>query len=223
MSRLLVIAPHADDETLGCGGLLAARAAAGWVTHVAVLGLGGVAPRNGRGVAPVAERAAEFRAACRVLGVDAALVLFPGYDMRLDTLDLLTIVTKLDALLDAGCYDEVYLPYASVNHDHQITYRAALAALRPAAGRPLPRLTAAYEYALVGWQPDGLPNAGRLYVDISAHLPTKLAALACYPSQARPYPHPCAPEAVATLAQARGLEVGLAAAELFYVLREVTA
>jgi LmbE family N-acetylglucosaminyl deacetylase len=133
---------------------------------------------------------------------------------------MLNVVTAMDALLDDMAYDEVYLPYASVNHDHQVAYRAMLAALRPATGRPAPPFVAAYEYALIGWQLEAVPG-GRLYVDIGETLEVKWAALQAYPSQLRPFPHPCSPEAVLALARFRGMEAGVDAAELFYLLREI--
>lgn len=218
--NVLVVAPHADDEVLGCGGLIARRKEAGHRVDVVVLGLGGVPQRADGQPSDVAMRQDELHRAGLILGVDRLTVLFPGLDMRMDTLPMLAVVTALDNVLDATRYDEVYLPYASSNQDHQVCYRAMLAALRPATGRSQPKLVAAYEYALIGWQPEAVPG-GRLYVDISHVLDIKLAALDCYPSQLRPFPHPCSPEAVTTLARYRGLEAGLQAAELFYLLRRI--
>ena len=36
--RILVLAPHPDDETLGCGGTAARLAAAGAMVHIVILG-----------------------------------------------------------------------------------------------------------------------------------------------------------------------------------------
>ena len=165
--NILVIAPHADDEVLGCGGLIARRAAAGAWVHVAVLGLGGVKQRGTTiqsSLIVVRER--ELHRAAEVLGVQKTTVLFEGRDMRMDTEPMLNVVTALDGLLDDMAYDEVYLPYASVNHDHQVTYRAMLAALRPATGRPAPPFVAAYEYALIGWQLEAVPAAGCTWISV---------------------------------------------------------
>lgn len=220
MKRILVVAPHADDEVLGCGGLIAKRAQAGDWVHVAVLGIGGLQHRGQEQAMAVAGRQAELGLAAERLLVSRTTVLYPGMDMRLDTLPMVEIVTALDGLLDELEYDEVYLPYASVNHDHQVVYRAMLAALRPAVGRKLPGLAAAYEYALTGWQLDAVPG-GRLYVDIEQSLPMKCAALLAYQSQLREAPHPCSVKSVQALARFRGLESGLEAAEMFYLLRVI--
>ena len=220
--NVLVIAPHADDETLGCGGLIARRAAAGAWVHVAVLGLAGVRARGDASGAPtqVEVRGRELKRACDLLGVQQVTALYPEQAMRMDTVPLVEVVTALDGLLDEREYDEVYLPYASVNHDHQVAYRAMLAALRPALGRKPVPLVAAYEYAMIGWQPEAVPG-GKWYVDIGETLDIKLAALQAYATQVRPYPHPCSPEAVLALARFRGMEAGVGAAELFYLLRKI--
>ena len=70
-SRLLVVAPHPDDETLGCGGLIAKVAQRGGVTHTLFVTDGGAShppstlwPRHRL----VAARAAEAVEALRRLG-----------------------------------------------------------------------------------------------------------------------------------------------------------
>jgi LmbE family N-acetylglucosaminyl deacetylase len=71
-----------------------------------------------------------------------------------------------------------------------------------------------------GW-PHATSDGGNYYVSITDTLDAKLKALACYPSQLKPYPHPCSRGAVVALAHYRGLESGMIAAEMFYILREV--
>lgn len=68
--RLLVVAPHPDDEVLGCGGLLARLARAGAEVDVLVLTDGAaVEPEPAPALDVVAARAAECRAAAARLGV----------------------------------------------------------------------------------------------------------------------------------------------------------
>jgi N-acetylglucosamine malate deacetylase 1 len=213
---VLVIAPHADDEVLGCGGMILKHTS---ITHVVVLAVGGVQHRHLAEEATLDERTWELQQASSVLNVTHQ-VLFPNYDMSLDRLPLREIVSKIDKVLDEDDYNEVYLPYASINHDHDITYRATLSALRMGARPHVPRLVAAYEYAMIAWQPTPI-EGGRFYVDITDTLNDKLRALACYKSQLRCAPHPCSEEAVRTLAAMRGMEVGIHAAEMFYLLRMI--
>jgi N-acetylglucosamine malate deacetylase 1 len=217
---VLVVAPHADDEVLGCGGLIAKRVAQGQEVQVVVCGIGGLRQRGLTAMPTISERRDELEAAGQALGVAGTSVLFCGQDMRLDTLPRLTLVSALDAVLDLRPYTEIYLPAPSVNHDHRVVHEAMLSALRPTVARPALRRICAYEYALSGW-PHATGDGGNFYVDITATLAQKLTALACYQTQARPFPHPCSQGAVVALANYRGLECGLAVAEMFYILREV--
>ncbi|MBI5101796.1 MAG: PIG-L family deacetylase [Nitrospirae bacterium] len=70
-SRALVLSPHADDETLGCGGTIALMAATGAEIHVAVMSDGSKVDTADpvRGDELVAARKREAHAAAAILGV----------------------------------------------------------------------------------------------------------------------------------------------------------
>ena len=80
---------------------------------------------------------------------------------------------------------------------------------------------------LAWWSPD--PRAilpldrfrPSTYVGIAPYVERKKEALACYAGELRPWPHPRSLEAVSALAQVRGSECGLEAAEALILLREV--
>lgn len=97
--KLLVIAPHPDDETIGAGGLIQTALARGWQVRVAVLTCGDgqavapllvngrVVPRPGGYVQIGERRQAETLSAMAELGLSARDVDFLGYpDGRLETL-----------------------------------------------------------------------------------------------------------------------------------------
>lgn len=220
MKNILVLAPHADDEVVGCGGLIARRALEGAAVHVVVGAVGGLHHRHLETAATTECRKNELLAAAAILGVARTTILYEGLDMRLDTVPEVELVTSVDAILDETRYDEIYFPYASHNHDHRVLFNVAFAALRNTPGRPTPRVVALYEYAYVGWQPQEI-RGGRMYVDISSTLERKLAAFEAYPSQLKAAPHPCSRHGIETLARMRGLEAGVAAAEMFYLQKLV--
>jgi LmbE family N-acetylglucosaminyl deacetylase len=100
-------------------------------------------------------------------------------------------------------------------------HEVSLAALRPGGpSRFTPRLLAAWTYTYTGWCEPSPPH-GFLYVDISADITTKEAALRCYASQLPPTPHPISVEAACALAAVRGVECGCAFAErhILYSMR----
>jgi LmbE family N-acetylglucosaminyl deacetylase len=103
--RCLVLAPHQDDETLGCGGTIMARLDAGWSVEVAFAtdGAGSHAsPRTpARKLAEIRE--AEARAACATLGISPEhlhFLRFPDGALELHATALDAAVAELIATLD---------------------------------------------------------------------------------------------------------------------------
>ena len=134
--RVLVLAPHYDDEVLGCGGLLLQLAAGGAEIVCAFLSDGsggGEGPPEGMsGGDYSALRRAESEAAAAALGI--ARVEHVGYRRGLPDGGLVSAVGELtgqiEALLDAGGPDLVLVPSPlEVTTDHQATFRALHEAL----------------------------------------------------------------------------------------------
>lgn len=177
-ARVLVLAPHPDDESAGPGGCLAAHAARGdrVTVVVATTGVHGDPDGASDPEAYVATRRREVEAACRELGV-ARLECW-GYPdgMSVTERDLADVTSLLVDLFAREAPDLVYAPHEGESHaDHHVL---ALAARRAhATSRSTARLLG-YEI----WSPIAAPD---LVVDVTATYAKKLAALRCYPSQLR--------------------------------------
>lgn len=211
--RVLVIAAHPDDELLGCGGTVALHTHAGdQVTSVIVCE--GESLRYG--VAGVGQ-ADHIQRAARTLGVtDVRMLGFP--DQRLDTITLTDIIAPLVDLVRETEPQIVYLQYGGdVNLDHQLLFKAALVATRPTATC----IQTVYAYDTASSTEWAFPRTftADTWVDISATLDIKLAAMACYESEMREYPHPRSLEALRYRANAWGNQHCLDAAEVFMTVR----
>lgn len=144
---ILVVAPHPDDESLGCGGLLATASAAGRVAFIVVLTDGAASHPAAPRAALAAMRAAETRDAATALGVPLE---------RLSFLDLPDAALPADAAAAAAIADRILegVPapatiLATWPHDPHRDHTAGWA-IASAIGRRVPaaRLLA---YPVWGW------------------------------------------------------------------------
>jgi LmbE family N-acetylglucosaminyl deacetylase len=223
--KVLCVAAHPDDEVLGCGGTLARHAAAGDEVHVCLVAEGLTsritASSAGGSASELAELAAAARRADALLGVRETLLLgLP--DNRLDELPRLDVIQRIEAVL-ASVRPEVVYTHAAcdLNLDHQIVHEAVLTACRPVPGQRVRRILcfevpSSTEWRGAGSAPAFVPN---WFVDISATLAAKRAALGEYAGEMRPWPHARSIDACEHLARWRGASVGVAAAEAFMLAR----
>jgi len=215
MAGILVIAPHALDEVLGCGGTMARHAEDGRTVDTLIL----FGDDSARGL--LRHEAAPKAAAA--LGTNAPS--FAGLpENRSDTLPLVEVVGAVERAIAELAPEIVYLPHGGSLHiDHQTSFRAAMTAIRPVPKHPVRSI---YAYEIVSsteWAPRALgePFSPTRFTDIERTLDRKMRALDCYAAEMRPSPHARSREGVIALAQNRGHSVGMAAAEAFMVLREL--
>ncbi len=224
-NRTLIIAAHPDDEVLGCGGAILKLTRAGAEVHLAFLadGVGARNPDPARRQAELAQRRAAAAAAARILGV-ASLSFDDLPDNRLDSIPLLDITQKVEALIDQHRPTTLFTHHAGdLNIDHRLTHQAVITACRPQRGHPVRTLLCFEQPSSTEWQPpgSGLAFTPHWFVDISATLAGKLAALEAYAAELRDWPHPRSRQGSEHLARWRGASVGCDAAEAFMLARHL--
>ena len=182
--RLLVVAPHPDDESLGCGGLIALAAAAGRAVTVAVLTDGAASHPNS--AAYPSKRLAALRAAELEQAVDllssgrATLARFDAGDGLLEHREA-EAQAWLGALANDPSYATVFATWQADPHpDHKAAFRIAE---RQARGSGLPL----YAYPVWGLtlpdEADAGPRCACMRLDVRAVLPLKAQAIAAHRSQ----------------------------------------
>jgi LmbE family N-acetylglucosaminyl deacetylase len=224
--NVLVIAAHPDDEVLGCGGTVAALAARGHAVAIGILGEGITSrfeQRQQADAASIAELHGHSHKAAALLGArELRLAGLP--DNRFDTVALLDVVKIIEQWIREFAPGRVYTQHGGdLNIDHGVTFRATLTATRPLAGGVVKELYAypvasSTEWAFGRFAPAFRPN---VFVDVAATLEQKVAAMAVYESEARPFPHPRAAESLRAAAAHWGAAAGLAAAEPFELVRAI--
>jgi LmbE family N-acetylglucosaminyl deacetylase len=216
--KLVVIAPHPDDETLGCGGTIARFAASG--TEVSVLVVAGHLP-------PLYDEAAfetthrEALAAFKIMGVaQSAFLRIPATMVR--DVPVAELNGKINGFIREIGPDMVLLPFPDRHIDHRIIFDACIVACRPVHAAA-PKAVLAYEtLSETHWNVPGIEPvfAPDFFVDTTDYMARKNAALACYASQVNNAPSRSV-EACTALARFRGSQNGCGYAEAFKVVRIV--
>lgn len=218
--RIVVVAPHPDDEVLGCGGVMARHAAEGDEVFVVVATRGAPELYSDESVE---QTRAEARQAHAILGVRETRFLdFPA--PKLDVTPGHLIADALAKQFQELRPERVYLPHhGDLHSDHGRIYHATLVAARPLASCSVKQLLCYETLSETEWAPpiDNAVFYPTVFVDIAAYLPKKLEAMQCFASQLKPAPNPRSLEAIEALSRYRGSTVNVHAAEAFVLIRDV--
>lgn len=218
MNRILIIAPHMDDEVLGCGGGISKHKDNG--DDVSVIF---IAHRVYNHCFDEQRNNIEKSHATKakdVLGYDDAIFLDLS-DERLDVA-VQDIIIPLEKNIDIIKPSIVYIPFRGDNNqDHRAVFDAVRVVLRPSATAYINNI---YMYEVPSSTDQSPPlseNAflPNFYVDIKDYIDKKIQALRCYESESRQYPHPRSEKGIKVTAQKRGIESGFEYAEAFIMLR----
>jgi N-acetylglucosamine malate deacetylase 1 len=221
LTTALVIAPHPDDEVLGCGGTMAALAAAGVSVHVLVVSAD-VPPLYSAEVAGIVE--AEARTAHRLLGVGSTCFL-DHPSVELARMPVAELNHGIEEAVKDLRPELVLAPFPDRHLDHKAVFEAAMVATRPVGAGSSVRTLALYEtvsethWNVPGVEANFVPD---WFVDVSDHLGTKLQSFGAYVSQVQDHPGPRSLRALESLASFRGSQVGLELAEAFCLVRSIT-
>ena len=219
--RVLVVAPHPDDETLGVGGTIAKYSAQG--DEVFVLMVSGHLP-------PIYSRKAyeetvsEAYSAFSVLGVEKSEFLEIPATMIGDQ-PLHEVNGRISKVVNDFNPHMMLCPYPDRHIDHRLVFDSVMVATRPVGVGKDIKIVAAYEtLSETHWnaphiEPNFTPN---WVVDITEQIENKLEAVKCYESQVSDFPGPRSIEAVEALAKFRGTQAGFAYGEGFHIVRMVS-
>lgn len=220
--KVLVIAPHPDDEVLGCGGTIAKHASTGDSVYVCIVTKGCEPLFSQESVEKVRD---ECKEADAFLGVEETIFLdFPAAMM--EEVPRYKLNDAFIKTIHQIQPDIVYLPHrGDMQLDHKMTVDAAMVALRPKYNHKVKKIYAYETLSETGWDIPNIVNEfiPNVYNDITEYMDKKLKALQKYTTQLAEFPNPRSLEAVAALAKFRGNTVSIPCAEAFILLREIKA
>lgn len=218
--KILVFAPHPDDEVLGVGGTIAKRAQLGDEVYICVV-TKGTEPLWREG--PVLRIQQQCREADKLLGaLDTIFLNFPA--VMLETVPRYELNGKISDVVKNIQPDEVYIPHrGDMQLDHKMIVDACMVALRPKYKHIVKRVYAYETLSETGWD---IPNTVNefiptVYENIEDTLQLKLEAMLKFESQVSAFPDLRSMEALESLAKYRGSTVNCKAAEAFNLIREI--
>lgn len=218
---IMVVAAHADDEALGCGGTLARLTAEGAQIHVAFMA-DGVFSRKSSTPTQLNKRKLAAEKARKIIGHQKCHFLdFP--DNQMDQVPFLVIVQKLEALIKKYQPEIIFTHFhGDLNVDHRITQQAVMTACRPAPSCSVKKIYGFEIPSSTEWAtPGGSPFCPAFFMDIHPFLRKKIKALQAYSVEMRETPHARSLCNVEFLARNRGHSMGIQAAEAFVVYRHI--
>ena len=218
--RLLVIAPHSDDEVLGCGGLISKVKNEGGKVFVLIFNLGFEKDDTKESQE---KRKNEVREVMNLLKVDDYHLVHDQSDNNrdLDAEPLHSLIEVIESTsnvsLEKVSPTMVAIPTIFSHHqDHVHVHHACIAALRPIS-TPVSNIVLSYEAPEHSrWSASGVfePN---LFIEIDDVIENKIMAFNKYRSQIRPGGRD--DDSIRNQAKYRGQEVGKNLCEAFYVHR----
>ena len=217
--KIIVIAPHPDDEVLGPGGTLLRRKAEGAI--IAWLIVTTITADTGWSEEKIRQRADEIKRVTSLFGFDSVFELnFQA--TQLDRSSMGDLVTGISNVFKKFEPEEVFVPHpADVHTDHRLVYDAAASCTKwfrhPSVKRVLAYETLSETDFGLGTNQGFRPN---VFVNIEPYLADKLRAMDIYASELGEFPFPRSHEAIQALATLRGASSGFKAAEAFELLRE---
>jgi len=225
MNNILVIAAHPDDEALGCGGTMPRLAREGNDVYTLILGEGITSRDMERDRTKRENEIAELRKqtedANKILGVKKVYTYdFP--DNRFDTVPLLDIIKTIEKIKGGVKPDIVFTHHlGDLNIDHQITFKAVMAACRPTKDESVKEI---YSFEIPSSSEWNAPSSltyfmPDYFVNINKSLEIKINALKEYETELRDFPHPRSLKAVELNAKYWGVKMGFEAAEAFKTIR----
>lgn len=212
--RVLVFAPHNDDEVLGVGGTIAKYVHEGHEVYICEVTSG----KNTERVKRIQDEALK---AHQILGVKETFFLgFPV--VELNNCSTIELNTAIEEIVKKVNPEIAFIPHKGDMHiDHYVVSRSAMVALRPISN---PQLISIYAYETLSeteWNLPSIDNAfiPNVWCDITDTIDKKIEAMKCFESQLLEFPHPRSLKAIRSLSELRGSTVGVNNAESFMLIR----
>lgn len=220
MKKVLVFAPHPDDEILGVGGTIIKRIKNGDEVYVCII-TKGYPPHFNLERTQINQN--DARTCHNALGIKETIFLdFPA--AALETVDRFDLNGKILNVVKRIQPEEVYIPHmGDMQKDHKIVNEACMVALRPKYFPQVKKILCYETMSETDWDLPTVQNAfiPNVFEDISEYLEEKKNALSYFSLQVSDFPDARSEGAIEALGKYRGALMHWRAAEAFMLVREL--
>lgn len=216
MNKSLVIAPHFDDELLGCGGTMLRKSNEGHIT--AVILITNLFKKNKN----------QIKKKIIIKSIVQKIKFQKIYELNFEAAELTSsdipcLVEKISAILKEFKPAEVFVPHSSDIHtDHKIISEAALSCTK---WFRYPFIKSVFAYETLSETNFNITDLNlfkpNYYVNVTKFFDKKLEALKIYKHEIKSHPFPRSKTSVTALANLRGSESGFKKAEAFQLLKSI--
>lgn len=215
--KILIVAPHPDDEVLGCGGTIGRLSHEGNIISLCIV----TKPYPPEWSEEYIEKkGVEIEKSNKKLGILKTIFLsFPT--VKLDTVPQKELNDSLSRVIADTTPDIVFIPHrGDLNKDHRIVHEAALVATRPLSST-VKKILAYETLSETEWGHSIAHFHPGVFIDITGFIELKLEAMLLFETEVKTAPHPRSIELIKALAMKRGSEIGVKYAEAFMLIREI--
>ncbi len=221
-NKILIIASHPDDETIGCGATIARHISDGDEVKIMTM-TNGISSRGITDKKNIQKRKDCFVQAMKILGAEiVAQGDFP--DNMLDSVPLLELVKFIEKEKIKTNYNIVYTHSSSdLNVDHRLTFQASMTAFRPEPNETIKEIRCFEIPSSTDFSASQISSAFKpnLFISTENFHEIKVRALEIYRDEIKEFPHSRSIKAIDALATVRGSSVGIEKAEAFEVVRKI--
>ena len=218
---ILVVAPHPDDETLGCGGTLLRHKAEGNDIHWLIMTK--ITKEYGYSSERIDSRKNEIDEVASRYGF-SSVTQCDFITTQLDNVPKNELIDEVAKTINRIQPNTVYVPFRNDIHSDHAAVFDAVASCSKSFRYPSIRKIRAYETlseSEFSLHPDDSGFKPNLWVDVSSYLNKKIEIMNIYKGEMGEHPFPRSERNIRALATFRGATVGVDSAESFISLKEI--
>ena len=221
MKNMMVIAPHPDDETLGCGGVIHRfkheNVNIYWLIVTSINQSDNYSEEFAKNREQEIKDVSNYYKFNKVFNLN-----FPT--SMLDTVPFNNIVTAISKALSEVKPDILFIPhYGDLHTDHRIVFDACMSSIKWFRQKTIKKVMSYETLSETNFSYNIENNTfnANTYYDISSYIDSKIEVMNTYKTEINKHPFPRSDESIKSLAKIRGSESGFEYAEAFMLIREV--